>query len=248
MPIQNTEKLQKVLARAGLGSRREIELWIKQQRIQINGQIAIIGDRVKMTDHIHVDGKRIFLSSPPDSARQILCYHKSIGELCTRHDPEGRSTVFENLPPVKKGRWISIGRLDLNTAGLLLFTTDGDLAHRLMHPSYTIEREYAVRVFGIVDEDILKNLSKGVELDDGMARFSRIINIGGRGTNHWYHVTIQEGRKHEVRRLWESQDLTVSRLIRIRFGPILLPPNLRRSRYINLDTRSSEKLLKLVNL
>jgi len=180
--------------------------------------------------------------------QQVLCYHKPVGEVCTRQDPEGRTTVFKRLPPPEQGRWISIGRLDLNTAGLLLLTTDGDLAHRLMHPSYTIEREYAVRILGAVNDEMLKRLRDGVLLDDGKASFKRIVEAGGRGANHWYHVMLSEGRKHEVRRLWESQGVVVSRLIRIRFGPILLPPGLRRGHFVELDVKDQQALSQIVDL
>ncbi|EDN72882.1 ribosomal large subunit pseudouridine synthase B [Beggiatoa sp. SS] len=222
-----TEKLQKVLARVGLGSRREIETWIEEGRVKVNQYIATLGARVSPHDEIRVNERRIRQSDlQTPSRQQILCYHKPIGEVCTRHDEEGRTTIFERLPSPKHGRWISIGRLDLNTAGLLLLTTDGDLAHRLMHPSYDIEREYAVRILGEVDLDMLKRLREGIELEDGMAQFKRVFDAGGSGANHWYHVTLMEGRKHEVRRLWESQGVTVSRLMRIRFGPVSLPKRL----------------------
>ncbi len=241
-----TEKLQKVLARAGLGSRRQIETWIRDGRVQVNQHIATIGERVSNLDNIRVNGRRMStLQTPP---RQILCYHKPVGEVCTRNDPEGRTTIFERLPPPKQGRWISVGRLDLNTAGLLLLTTDGELAHRLMHPSYTIEREYAVRILGEVDAAMLKRLHNGVQLEDGMARFVHITDAGGNGANHWYHITLNEGRKHEVRRLWESQGVTVSRLIRIRFGPFSLPKGLRMGHHTELDIQSQKALLKVVGL
>lgn len=238
-----TEKIQKVLARAGLGSRRQIETWIRDGRVQINRHTATIGDRINQTDKIHLNGHKLRLHSPP---RQILCYHKPIGEVCTRHDPENRSTIFENLPPPKHGRWINVGRLDINTMGLLLLTNDGELAHRLMHPSYTIEREYAVRILGEVNEEVVKRLRDGVRLSDGMASFKRISDAGGSGANHWYHVILNEGRKNEVRRLWESQGLTVSRLIRIRFGPFSLPRGLRLGRYIELNNQNQQALLQAV--
>jgi 23S rRNA pseudouridine2605 synthase len=241
-----TEKIQKVLARAGLGSRREIETWIQNGRVQVNRRTATIGDRVSNTDKIHVDGRQLRLQTAP--SRQVLCYHKPAGEICTRQDQKGRTTIFEHLPSPKHGRWISVGRLDFNTAGLLLLTNDGELAHRLMHPSYTIEREYAVRILGEVDKAMLKRLRDGVLLSDGMARFKHIVEAGGSGANHWYHVTLSEGRKHEVRRLWESQSVRVSRLIRIRFGPILLPKGLRTGRYVELDSQSEKALLQVVGL
>jgi 23S rRNA pseudouridine2605 synthase len=243
-----TEKLQKVLARAGLGSRRQIETWIQQERVQVNRCTATLGDRVSITDDIYVDKRKISPSILQASPQQVLCYHKPTGVVCTRHDPENRPTVFKRLSPPSQGRWISIGRLDFNTAGLLLLTTDGELAHRLMHPSYTIEREYAVRILGEVDDAMLKRLSEGVELDDGMARFKRLLDAGGTGINHWYHVILNEGRKHEVRRLWESQGVKVSRLIRIRFGPILLPPGLLRGHHVELDSKGLRELLQIVDL
>jgi len=246
-PPQTTEKLQKVLARAGLGSRREIEIWIQNGRVTVNRRIATIGDRVSSIDEIRVDGRKLSAAKLTPS-RQILCYYKPANEICTRHDPEKRKTTFANLPRPKHGRWISVGRLDLNTAGLLLLTNDGELAHRLMHPSYNIEREYAVRILGKVNEEILKNLRNGVQLADGQANFKRIISAGGSGANSWYHVTLNEGRNHEVRRLWESQGVTVSRLIRIRFGPILLVKGLRTGNYVELNSHAQAELLKLVGL
>jgi 23S rRNA pseudouridine2605 synthase len=243
-----TEKLQKVLARAGLSSRRKIETWIQEGRVQVNRRTATLGDRVNITDDIYVDKRKISPSVLQASPQQILCYHKPIGVVCTRHDPENRPTIFKRLPPPKQGRWINIGRLDFNTAGLLLLTTDGELAHRLMHPSYTIEREYAVRILGEVDDTMFKNLREGVQLDDGMASFKRIFDAGGSGVNHWYHVILNEGRKHEVRRLWESQGVKVSRLIRIRFGPILLPPGLLRGHHVELDNKALRELLQIVDL
>jgi 23S rRNA pseudouridine2605 synthase len=245
---ETTEKLQKVLARIGLGSRREIEKWISHGRIQVNQHTASLGERVSATDDIRIDGRKIRLSTLQAPPRKILCYHKPVGEVCTRHDPEGRKTVFERFLPPKRGRWISIGRLDLNTAGLLLLTTDGELAHRVMHPSYNLEREYAVRILGDVDKTMIKQLYDGVMLDDSLARFKKIVNVGGTGANHWYHVTLDEGRQNEVRRLWESQGVTVSRLIRIRFGPIMLPKGLPAGRYIELDTPNQQALLKAVGL
>ena len=243
-----SEKLQKVLARAGLGSRREIETWIEKGRVLVNRKIATIGDRVSSNDDIQVDGRQVGLSALQEPSRQILCYHKPIGEVCTRSDPEGRKTIFQKLPRPKQGRWISIGRLDLNTGGLLLLTTDGELAHRLMHPSYTIEREYAVRILGEVNNKMLQNLRDGVQLEDGMARFTQIEEAGGKGANHWYHVMLSEGRKHEVRRLWESQGVTVSRLMRVRFGPIWLPQSLRRGSSMELDSKGEKALLEAVGL
>lgn len=245
---EKTEKLQKVLARADLGSRRQVEEWIRQGRVRVNQQMATIGIRVSQTDNIQIDGRKVYLQKTFATTRQILCYHKPIGEICSRHDPEERATIFEHLPKPKQGRWISVGRLDINTGGLLLLTTDGELAHRLMHPSYTIEREYAVRVLGEVEPTILQRLLNGVQLEDGLARFKQILPAGGEGANHWYHVILSEGRKHEVRRLWESQGITVSRLMRIRFGPVWLPKGLRSGHSVMMDSETEQLLLQQVGL
>lgn len=217
-----SERIQKVLARMGLGSRREIESWIREGRITVGGKLAKLGDSITTEDRVQLDKKQIKFPKKINSKPKVIAYHKPAGEICTRKDTEGRVTVFSKLPRLKGSRWISIGRLDINTYGLLLFTTDGDLANRLMHPSSGIDREYAVRVVGKVDEEMLRRLQTGVELEDGSAHFSDIVDSGGDGVNHWYHVTLMEGRNHEVKRLWESQGITVSRLIRVRFGPIIL--------------------------
>ena len=216
-----SEKLQKVLARSGIASRRKIETWINDGRITVNGKTANIGQRVTAADHIRIDGKTISISEEVETPRIIL-YHKPVGEICTRSDPEGRPTVYSKLPKLSDGRWVSVGRLDVNTSGLMLFTNDGLLANHLMHPSSTLEREYAVRVHGSVTKEIIHHLTKGVRLDDGDAHFEDIVDSGGRGSNHWFHVVVMEGRNRLVRRLWESQGLEVSRLIRVRFGPIIL--------------------------
>lgn len=234
MQRSNTEKLQKVLARSGLASRRTIEEWIVAGRIKVNNQIAQIGMRVGARDVIKVDGRIVRMPRKQAEPRLIL-YHKPEGEICSRNDPERRPTVFMNLPKLPQGRWIGIGRLDINTSGLLLFTNDGELANKLMHPSANLEREYAVRVFGHVDEAILSRLQKGVKLEDGKAQFEKIIDAGGEGRNHWYHVTVNEGKNRLVRRLWESQGVTVSRLIRIRFGNYTLPKNLRMGKWVELN-------------
>ena len=214
------ERLQKVLARAGLGSRREIEGWIRAGRIKVNGVIAELGAQVSGGETVTLDGKPVTLEAP--DVLRVIAYHKPVGELCTRHDAEGRPTVFDQLPRLSQGRWISVGRLDINTSGLLLLTNDGELANRLMHPSQQLEREYAVRVFGEIDGLILNRLLEGVELEDGPARFLALRDAGGSGANHWYHVVLGEGRNREVRRLWESQGVQVNRLIRVRYGPIEL--------------------------
>lgn len=243
-----SERLQKILANAGLGSRRAIEEWIKEGRIKLNGKIAELGAKATINDKIELDGRLIQFTRHLNEQPSVLIYHKPVGEICSRSDPEGRPTVFANLPRIKNKRWINIGRLDLNTSGLLLFTTDGELANRLMHPSYEIVREYAVRVWGEVDNTILTNLQQGVMLDDGLARFHTIKDAGGSGKNHWYHVTLLEGRNREVRRLWESQGVTVSRLIRIRFGNIILPRDLRMGTSRVLDQGNIKQLYDSVDL
>ncbi|WP_298723430.1 23S rRNA pseudouridine(2605) synthase RluB [uncultured Oceanisphaera sp.] len=223
-----TEKLQKVLARAGKGSRREIETLISQGRVSVDGNVAHLGDRVTGKEQIRVDGHMVETQPEGDIICRVLAYHKPEGEVSTRKDPEGRPTVFDRLPKLQGSRWVAVGRLDVNTSGLLLFTTDGELANRLMHPRHEIDREYAVRVFGEVNEAMLQRLRKGVMLEDGMAKFDTIKYNGGEGMNHWFHVTLKEGRNREVRRLWESQEMQVSRLIRVRYGKIELPRNLPR--------------------
>src|SRR3990167_138393 len=219
-----TEKIQKILANTGMGSRRQIETWIQAGRITINDKIARIGDRITYHDKVCVDDRDIKLIKSHQQKSRVLLYHKPEGELCTRHDSKGRPTIFERLPLIRNSRWIGVCRLDCNTSGLLLITNDGMLANDLMHPSSQLEREYAVRIRGDVAPEIIKRLTKGIKLKDGFARFKQITDAGGRGSNHWYHVVVTEGRHRLVRRLWEALGLTVSRLIRIRFGPIYLPP------------------------
>jgi 23S rRNA pseudouridine2605 synthase len=242
------ERIQKILAHLGIGSRRQIEEWIKAGRISVNNQVATLGDRIDEMASIKLDGRAIRLKNVERTRLRVLLYHKPPGEVCSRHDPEGRPSVFDKLPPLRNQRWISIGRLDYNTAGLLLFTTDGELANRLMHPSGEIEREYAVRVLGKVDPTLLQKLLTGVVLEDGLAKFLEIIDAGGEGVNHWYHVLLKEGRNREVRRLWESQGVTVSRLIRVRFGSVSLPRTLRMGRTLELDKEQTTALCQLVNL
>ena len=226
------EKLQKVLARIGVGSRRDVEAWITQKRIKVNGVEATLGQRVDLHDAITIDGKVIKRVEAAESVRRVIMYNKPDGEICTRDDPEGRPTVFDKMPKPKEGRWINIGRLDINTTGLLMFTTDGELANRLMHPSYEMDREYAVRVRGEVDDEMIERLKAGVVLEDGPAKFTDIKQApGGEGFNHWYHCVVMEGRNREVRRLWESQGLVVSRLKRVRFGPVFLNSDLPMGRW-----------------
>lgn len=246
--MTETEKLQKVLARIGLGSRREIETWISQGRVRVDNVLAKLGDRITVTNKVQVDGRVVNLNSRQQPQQRVLIYHKPIGEVCTRHDPEGRPTVFAHLPAMRGQRWIAIGRLDVNTAGLLLFTNDGELAHRLLHPSYEVEREYAVRVLGAVNDEVLNALRNGVSLDDGVAAFNEIHDAGGSGANHWYHVVLKEGRNREVRRLWESQGVVVSRLIRVRFANVQLPRFLRPGKCQALEVQQINVLNQLVGL
>lgn len=240
------EKLQKVLARTGLGSRREMERWIEEGRVSVNGKPATLGDRVDEQARIAIDGKPI--EGAPAAETRCILYHKPTGEVCSRKDPQGRRTVFERLPKLKAGRWISIGRLDFNTSGLLLFTTDGDLANKLMHPSANIEREYMVRVMGDVTEDMLQHLREGVMLDDGVARFTDIQDGGGDGINRWYYVVLMEGRNREVRRLWESQGLTVSRLKRVRYGDVFIPSKVKQGQWAELDNKDLKSLYRMAQL
>ncbi len=229
------ERIQKVLAQAGIGSRREIEGWIADGRISINGKRVKLGDKMAPGDKVRLDGELLRLEPAPTQKTRILAYHKPVGEVSTRKDEKGRPTVFDSLPGIKGSRWISIGRLDINTSGLLLFTNDGSLAHQLMHPSGEVEREYAVRVLGEVSRDTLKKLVDGVELEDGKAHFDSIHEAGGKGANHWYHVVIKEGRNREIRRIWEAVNVTVSRLMRVRFGPYSLPRDLKAGSYHELS-------------
>lgn len=242
-----SEKLQKVLARTGLGSRRQMERWIEQGRISVDGVRAKIGDRVESQQVIRVDGRVVAGTKGPPSCR-VLLYHKPEGEVCTRSDPGGRPTIFERLPRLRSGRWVTVGRLDINTAGLLFLTNHGELANRLMHPSQQIEREYAVRVLGKVDEAALRRLKEGVQLDDGLARFESIHDAGGEGANRWYRVILTEGRKREVRKLWQAVGATVSRLIRIRYGSVTLSRDLRAGQWEELDRDAVAELLARVGL
>lgn len=242
------ERIQKLLSRAGYGSRREIERWVTAGEITVNGVIATTGQAIDENDKVVLRGQVLKLASKLKAKPQVLLYHKKVGEICSRNDPEGRPTVFDNLPKISSGRWIQVGRLDINTDGLLLFTTDGELANRLMHPSYEIEREYASRILGRVTDDMIDRLTKGVELEDGMAKFTRIKYEGGEGANSWYHVVLNEGKNREVRRLWESQDVVVSRLRRIRYGDIVLHRSLRAGEYENLPVRAMRNLYEQVKM
>ncbi|MFT6094933.1 MAG: 23S rRNA pseudouridine2605 synthase [Pseudohongiellaceae bacterium] len=241
-----TEKLQKVLARAGFGSRREIETWIAKGRVKVNGKVAVVGDRIDEEDQVTVDGKKLSSQTKQRFDRRVLLYNKPENEICTRKDPEGRRTVFDKLPVITHGRWVSVGRLDINTSGLLLFTTDGELANKLMHPSFEIEREYAVRVMGEVTQEMVDLMHKGVMIEGNLCRFTDIQYFAGDGANQWYHVVLIEGRNREVRKLWESQGLKVSRLKRVRFGSIFMPSTITKGQFREMPKPEVDKLLKLV--
>ena len=247
-------RLQKLLAEAGLGSRRAVEDWIRAGRLTIGGRKALLGDRATAADELRLDGKRLRLKAGEAGPQQLLLYYKPAGEVTTRSDPEGRPTVFERLPPPRRGRWINVGRLDVNTTGLLLLTTDGRLAHRLMHPSGEVEREYLVRVRGRPSEAVIAQLLLGVKLEDGAASFDRITadtweepgGRGGSGTHSAFRVVLTEGRNREVRRLWQAVGFEVSRLKRIRYGPIELPPDLKPGGTRLAGPASLEKLAQAV--
>ncbi|MDH3387716.1 MAG: pseudouridine synthase [Gammaproteobacteria bacterium] len=241
------ERIQKILAGQGAGSRRQIDALLQQGRISVNGKPAKPGDQIDGREKIAIDGKLIRLQR--HAARpKILMYHKPVGEVCTRADPEGRDDVFANLPPLQQGRWVGIGRLDINTSGLLLFTSDGELANRLMHPSYEVEREYAVRVHGAVTPEMLQQLRDGIVLGDGPAHFDDIIDSGGSGSNHWYHVVLKEGRNREVRRLWEAVGVEVSRLVRVRYEQFNLPRWLKPGKYRVLDEEAVKRVYQRLGL
>jgi len=241
-----SEKLQKILANHGLGSRRLMETWIADGRVMVNGKVATLGDRADVNDRIQVDGKPLARGKPDE---RHLLYNKPPGEICSRDDPEGRPSVYRHLPVLKNQRWISVGRLDFNTSGLLLFTTDGELASRLMHPSSGIDREYAVRVLGDVSDDALQAMREGVFLDDGVARFTDIQKGQGEdAANQWWYCVVMEGRNREVRRLWESQGLTVSRLKRVRFGSFFIPSAVKAGRYVELEGNDVAELYRMAGL
>jgi 23S rRNA pseudouridine2605 synthase len=241
-PLQS-EKLHKMLAGAGLGSRRDMEALIERGEVSINGKPAKVGDRVTPEDVVKING-RITSLAWEKALPKVLIYHKQEGEIVSRDDPEGRPTVFTNLPRLKGQRWISVGRLDFNTEGLLIFTTSGELANLLSHPRYEVEREYAVRVLGELTQEQMDTLTSGVELEDGAAFVESIFQAGGEGANQWYQLVIKEGRNREVRRLFEALGLTVSRLIRVRFGPIAMPPKLKRGMLLELDNKQVAEVMK----
>ena len=229
------QRIHKILADSGHGSRRGIERLIKQNKIEVNGEIATLGQLVSEKDSFKIEGKKIVLSARVNKGTRILMYNKKVGEICTRHDTKNRPTVFENLPKLNAGRWVSVGRLDINTSGLMLFTNKGELANRLMHPSSMIEREYIARIHGLVTKKVLQKFINGVELEDGLARFTD-VQEGKKGkTNQWFAMVIMEGKTREVRRLWESQNLEVSRLKRVRYGNLFLPASLKQGSYKELS-------------
>ncbi|VAX76818.1 Ribosomal large subunit pseudouridine synthase B [Serratia symbiotica] len=245
-----SEKLQKVLARAGHGSRRKIEAMIDARCVSVNGKIAKLGDRVEVSSEItiRVKGHNLLVKHSAEAICRVLLYYKPAGELCTTTDPKGRPTVFTRLPKLRGARWVGVGRLDINTSGLLLFTTDGELAHHLMHPRREVERTYAVRVFGQPDANTVKKLKSGVQLEDGLAAFRTITFKGAKGLNHWYKVTLSEGRNREVRRLWAAVGIQVSRLIRIAYGNIILPKGLPHGGWTELNLNAINYLRSLVGL
>ncbi len=240
-----THKLQKLLAQKGLGSRREMETWIAAGRVSVNGKVAVVGDRVGAEDTVRI-GKRIIRFDLEERLPRVMLYHKPEGEIVSRQDPQGRASVFDKLPHLKSSKWIAIGRLDFNTSGLLIFTTDGALANRLMHPRFEVEREYAVRVLGELTSEQITQLTTGIELADGPASFSYLADQGGEGSNHWYRVILKEGKNREVRRMFEAVGLTVSRLMRVRFGSINLPPRVKRGQWLELDEKEIRRLLNFV--
>lgn len=246
-PQEATQRLHKLLAVAGLGSRRDMEKLIESGRVTVNGQVAQLGIGVTKFDEVRVDGRPVHLSFEPELP-QVLIYHKPEGEIVSADDPEGRASVFDKLPRVKGAKWIAIGRLDINTSGLLIFTTSGELANHFMHPRYEVEREYAVRVFGELNDEQIEQLKQGIELEDGPAAFDSIVVQGGEGANHWYQVILREGRNREVRRLFEALQMPVSRLMRVRFGPIALPPRVKRGGMLKLEQKQVVALMEWAGL
>lgn len=242
------ERIQKVLARGGIGSRREIERWIEEGRLKLNGALVTLGKHIKVGDFLQINDRVVNWEKFTIQPTRVLLYHKPVGEVVTRRDPEGRPVIFTQLPNLIASRWIAVGRLDINTSGLLLVTNNGELANRLMHPSTEVEREYAVRILGEVPDAIIEKLKQGVELEDGKAKFDDIRFYAGEGANKWYYVTVKEGRNRLVRRLWESQNVVVSRLMRVRYGPVVLPERLKNHSFYELDTKELELLFEFAGL
>ena len=237
-----SQKLHKVLAQSGLGSRRAMEDWIREGRVTVNGQVAAIGARVKPDDLIRV-GHKIVRWPLTQRLPRVLVYHKPEGEIVSHDDPEGRESVFDNLPALRGAKWLAVGRLDFNTSGLLIFTTSGELANRMMHPRFAVEREYAVRIVGQLNSEQIARLTNGIQLSDGLASCLSVEDQGGEGTNHWYRIVLREGRNRVVRRMFEALGLTVSRLIRVRFGVVALPPRLKRGQVSALPAAEVKRLL-----
>ncbi|MBU1426619.1 MAG: pseudouridine synthase [Gammaproteobacteria bacterium] len=248
--MQPGERLQKVLAQAGIGSRREMEAWIEAGRVAVNGAVAKLGMRVSEGDKVQVDGRQIRLQLQAEQTMpRVLLYHKQEGEIVSRDDPKERANVFDALPKLRGQKWIAIGRLDFNTSGLLIFTTSGELANRLMHPRFEVEREYAVRVQGEMTLDQMHQMTKdGIELEDGLVRFEKLSDEGGEGFNHWYRLVLKEGRNRVVRRTFEALGLPVSRLMRVRFGIVNLPPRIKRGMMVELEDGEVRKILEWVGL
>jgi 23S rRNA pseudouridine2605 synthase len=242
------ERVQKVLARGGIGSRREIEVWIGEGRLKLNGNLVKLGDRLNAGDHLLLNDRIVNWQKFAIQPTRVLLYHKPAGEVVTRRDPQGRPIVFTQLPKLATARWIAVGRLDINTSGLLLVTNNGELANRLMHPSSQIEREYAVRILGDVSDATIEKLKNGVQLEDGIAKFDDIKFYAGEGANKWYYVTVSEGRNRLVRRLWESQAVVVSRLIRVRYGPIILPERLKNHSFYEVPEKELDLLFEFAGL
>ena len=238
-------RIHKILADHGIGSRRGIESLIRQKKVSVNGQLATIGQLVSEKDRFEIEGRSIKLLKKDPTKRRVLMYNKKVGEISSRNDPDHKKTIFDSLPKLKSGRWVSVGRLDINTSGLILFSNDGSFANNLMHPSSNIEREYVARVHGHVSEKIVNNLIKGVKLEDGFAKFSDVQ--GGRkgNTNQWFAMVIMEGRSREVRRLWESQGLEISRLKRVRYGNLFLPATLKQGAFKELTKSEISALERL---
>ncbi len=249
----NKERIQKALARQGLGSRRQIESWIKEGLISLNGYPVTLGQQVEIGDVVIYSGRKIIIRDAEKALPRVLAYHKPEGEVCSRSDPEGRPTIFDKLPGLKHSRWVAVGRLDINTSGLILLTDSGDLANKLMHPSSQLQREYAVRVMGKASQEQLKKLTTGVQLEDGVARFEEIVETsddetGSSSFNHWYHVVLMEGRNREVRRMWEAVDLKVSRLMRVRYGSVMMTKSQRPGQTRELEPKDIRELAELAGI
>lgn len=243
------ERIQKALARQGVASRRQVESLIAEGRLLLNGKPAVVGDQVSPGDVVVLEGKKIVIRNDENQLPRVIAYHKPEGEICTRNDPQGRPTIFDNLPHIVHARWVAIGRLDINTAGLILLTDNGELANKLMHPSSKVEREYIVRTLGVATQDVMKQLVNNVELEDGPAHFEEVTYVGGgEGVNHWYHITILEGRNREVRRMWEAVGLQVSRLKRVRYGTVTLASTHRLGSVKELPEKAVIELAASVGL